>query len=92
MVNEGLVIIKERFKTQDVNQYPPAFLLLQAIISVPRIPQESIANWLVELTEPLITIGGGLAHGIISEISQLSTTNNAQNTLNEGKITSIFVG
>lgn len=86
MTNKGFNLVKQKLTSTNIHDYPPAFLVLQAIINTVQAPQESVANWFEEVKEPLINIGGGLARGIMLEVQSLGSA-----PLQE-KVTGIFVG
>jgi len=67
MINQGLILVKEKLASKSLSEYPPTFLVLQSIINTTTVPQESVANWFQELSDSLIEIGGGLTQGIMEE-------------------------
>ena len=90
MINEGLILVKEKLSSRNIQDYPPTFLILQSIINTNTAPQESIAKWFEELSGPLIEIGGGLTQGIMEEINNLVQLEDVQKQ--EEKLVGVYHG
>jgi len=90
MINEGLILVKEKLKSKNLSEYPPTFLVLQSIINTSTVPQESIANWFQELSDSMIEIGGGLTQGIMEEAKGVVEETDIQKQ--EQKLIGVYTG
>jgi len=78
IIDEGLLVVQEKLKGNEVNLYPPAFFLLQAIINIPMNYQAKIASWFEGLSDTLVEVGGRLAHEIIEELKSTEESQEKQ--------------
>ena len=90
MINEGLILVKEKLSSKNLSEYPPTFLILQSIINTSTVPQESVSKWFEELSDSMIEIGGGLTQGIMEEANGLVAETDIQKQ--EQKLLGIYTG
>jgi len=90
MLNEGLMLVKEKLSSKNLGDYPPTFLILQSLINTTQVPQESVSQWFEELSAPMIEIGGGLTQGLLEEIQAIVQIEDVQKQ--EEKLAGILTG
>jgi hypothetical protein len=90
MINEGLILVKQKLASKNLSDYPPTFLVLQSIINTSTVPQESVSNWFQELSESMIEIGGGLTQGIMEEAKGAVEETDQQKQ--EQKVLGVYTG
>ena len=85
--NQGLLIVKEKLSSENMNDCASTLLILQAIINTQQTPS-AIVEWFVELKEQIMVSGNNIINGIVTEIEDLLRGNGNQ----KEKVTSICIG